>query len=256
MGKWINLDGIATWYGEYGKGESLVLFHPGGVDARALRPSPMNALKRRFHVFTPERRGHGHTPDASGPYSFEQFADDAAAFIERVVKAPAHLVGISDGAVVALLVAQRRPDLARKLAIVSGPFHVDGWLPEAIDPSNEPPEFMANMYAELSPDGADHYKVVCKKLAQMHLEGPKLTPAMLARVKARTLMMLGDDDEVILEHAISLYRSVPDAELAVLPGTSHGLMVEKPKLFDSVIMQFLTEDAVRTLAPVRRRTKK
>jgi pimeloyl-ACP methyl ester carboxylesterase len=52
------------------------------------------------------------------------------------------LVGCSYGAVVALIVALRRPDLVRQLVLVAGVFHRDGWVPEAIDPSNEPPEFL------------------------------------------------------------------------------------------------------------------
>jgi pimeloyl-ACP methyl ester carboxylesterase len=64
--------------------------------------------------------------------------------------------------------------------------------------------------------------------------------------------MLGDDDEVRLEHGIALYRSLPNAELAVVPGTSHGLLVEKPKLCNATIIDFLTNDPVSTLAPIRR----
>ena len=40
--------------------------------------------------------------------------------------------------------------------------------------------------------------------------------------------MVGDDDEVRLEHAVAMYRAIGDAELMVVPGTSHGLLVEKP----------------------------
>jgi hypothetical protein len=55
-----------------------------------------------------------------------------------------------------------------------------------------------------------------------------------------------------LEDAIALYRSPPDGELAVVPGTSHGLLVEKPALCNTIIVEFLTTDPVRTMAPIRR----
>jgi pimeloyl-ACP methyl ester carboxylesterase len=64
--------------------------------------------------------------------------------------------------------------------------------------------------------------------------------------------MIGDDDEVTLEHAIAMYRGLPDAELAVVPGTSHGLLHEKPSLCNTIIVDFLTADPVPTIAPVRR----
>ena len=37
-----------------------------------------------------------------------------------------------------------------------------------------------------------------------------------------------------------LYRALPDAELAVIPGTSDGLMVEKPELCNTIVVDFLT----------------
>jgi hypothetical protein len=51
-----------------------------------------------------------------------------------------------------------------------------------------------------------------------------------------------------------MYRSVPEAELAVVPGTSHGLLVEKPDLCHLLITDFLSMDPVPTFAPIRRRT--
>lgn len=64
--------------------------------------------------------------------------------------------------------------------------------------------------------------------------------------------MVGDDDEVKLEHAVALYRALPDAELAVVPGTSHGLLVEKRELCNTMIVDFLTTEPVPTSAPIRR----
>jgi pimeloyl-ACP methyl ester carboxylesterase len=118
--------------------------------------------------------------------------------------------------------------------------------------SAAPPDFLARLYAELSPDGADHYPVVVAKLVEMHAREPTLTQRDLSGVQGRTLVMLGDDDEVTLEHAVALYRGLPDAELAVIPGTSHGLLVEKPALCDTIMLEFLTTEPVQTLAPIRR----
>jgi pimeloyl-ACP methyl ester carboxylesterase len=131
-------------------------------------------------------------------------------------------------------------------------FHHDGWWPQAIDPNNEPPAFLEESYAELSPDGAAHYRVVVDKLARLHQVEPTLTAEDLSTIPCRTLVMLGDDDEVRVEHGIALYRALPEAELAVIPGTSHGLLVEKPELCNAMIIDFLTNDPVSTFAPIRR----
>jgi pimeloyl-ACP methyl ester carboxylesterase len=245
------LEGVCTWYDEHGEGEPIVLLHPGGADARAWGPN-LDALAAHFHVFTPERRGHGRTPDVDGPITYELMAQDTIAFLERVVGEPAHVVGCSAGAAVALLAAMRRPDLARRVVLISGVFHRDGWLPDAIDPDASPHPVLARGYAELSPDGSDHFPVVSAKLARMNWEEPTLAVSELSGVTNRTLVLLGDDDEVTLEHAIAMYRGLPDAELAVIPGTSHGLLHEKPELCNGIIVDFLTTDPVPTIVPIRR----
>jgi pimeloyl-ACP methyl ester carboxylesterase len=178
---------------------------------------------------------------------------DTIAFLEKVVGGPAQVVGSSAGASLALLTALQRPDLVGRLILISGVFHRDGWLPEAIDPELSPPEVLERGYADLSPDGAEHYPVVARKLARMNFEEPTLAAADLGGITSRTLVMLGDDDEVALEHAVEMYRSLPDAELAVVPGTSHGLMHEKPALCNLMIVDFLAGEPVPTIAPVRRR---
>jgi pimeloyl-ACP methyl ester carboxylesterase len=253
MADYVAVGGVRTWYDERGQGEPLVLLHPGGagVDARAWGPN-LPALADRLRVFTPERRAHGRTPDVDGPITFELMAGDTIAFLETVVGEPAHLAGCSDGAIVALLVALLRPDLIRRLVFIAGVFHRDGWAPGVVDGDNAPPEFLARLYSEVSPDGPAHYPAVVAKLAQMHSEGPTLTTTDVSQIGHRTLVMLGDDDEVTLEHAITLYRSLPDGELAVIPGTSHGLLVEKPALCNTIIIDFLTKDPVPTMAPIRR----
>lgn len=253
MGTYIQLGPLNTWYDEAGSGEPLVMLHPGGVDSRAFE-SILAPFVERFHVFLPERRGHGHTPDVGGPFTFEAMADDTIRFLEQVVPTPVRLLGVSDGAMVAVLVAAARPDLVERLVCVSGPFHSDGWLPEAIDPANEPPEFFATGYGEVSPDGVDHFPVVSQKLAQAHLDGPTLTTSDLAGITSRALVMVADDDEVTLEHAVAFYRALPRGELAVVPGTSHGLLVEKPDLCHAILLEFLTSEPVQTYVPVRRRT--
>jgi pimeloyl-ACP methyl ester carboxylesterase len=253
MADYVDLDGVQTWYDETGTGEPLVLLHPGGggVDSRAFTPN-LPALAEHFRTLTPERRAHGRTPDVDGPLTFDAMAQDTIRFLEQVVGGPARLLGVSDGAIVALLVAVRRPDLVTRLVFVAGVFHRDGWWPEAIDPTNEPPDFLRESYAELSPDGPEHYQVVVDRLAHEHQIEPTLTVDDLGKVACRSLVMFGDDDEIRLEHAIALYRSLPNGELAVIPGTSHGLLVEKPDLCNTVILDFLTNDPVPTFAPIRR----
>ncbi len=251
MAAYVELGAVHTWYEEHGEGPAVVLLHPGGADARAWAPN-LEALAAGFRVFTPERRGHGRTADVEGAITYELMVQDTILFLERVVGGPAELVGCSAGAIVALGVAHARPDLAKRLVLVSGVFHYEGWIPAAIDPNQTPHPALVRGYGELSPDGAEHFPVVHAKLQRLTRQEPALTIADLGSVQSRTLVMVGDDDEVELEHAIALYRALPVAELAVIPGTSHGLLHEKPDVCNEIITAFLTMDPLATIAPIRR----
>jgi pimeloyl-ACP methyl ester carboxylesterase len=95
------------------------------VHSQTFEPN-LEILASQFHVFLPERRGHGRTPDVDGPYSYELVADDMIRFLEQVVGGPARLIGVSDGAIVALIVALKRPDLAQRLICAAGVSTTEG----------------------------------------------------------------------------------------------------------------------------------
>jgi pimeloyl-ACP methyl ester carboxylesterase len=225
--------GMATWYEHRGEGDPLVLLHPGMADARAFDPN-IDALAAHFHVYTPERRGHGRTPDLDGPITYEGMAWDTIDFLETIVDGPADLLGCSDGAIVALTAALLRPELVRRLVLVAGVFHRDGWRASAVG----------------RPDGLDPESVP-GKMARLHAEEPTLCVSDLGAVRSRALVMIGDDDEVSLEHAAELHRGLPDADLAVVPGTSHGVLMEKPALCNAMVVDFLTTGRVPRMAPIR-----
>ena len=258
----IDLGGVRTWYDVAGAGGPLVYLHGGFSDSRELAPL-LPRYAQRFRVHTPDRRGHGRSPDVDGPFDFELLAADIVAFLEQVVGGPAHLVGFSDGATTALHVALRRPDLVRRLVLISGQYHADGLLPGLLAPNfaDDPAGAAAAMtssrlarrYAEVSPDGPEHFVVAAEKNLRMAATEPRLDVRDLAGVRARTLVLCADDDAIAPEHVLALYRGIPDAELAVVPGTSHVLISEKPELVGQLALDFLTTDPVATIAPIRRK---
>ena len=253
MSNYVQLDDVRTWYDETGDGEPVLLLHGGFVDSRTF-DAGLPGLAEHFRVYRMDRRGHGRTSDVDGPITYEVMAEDAIAFLDQVINGPAHLVGYSDGANVALLVAIRRPDLVRKLVSISGNFHHDGMVPGMIDgiEAEEPMRHLSALHAEVSPDGANHFPVVAEKLLRNARTGPTLTVDDLATIASRTLVLAADDDAMSLEHTIALYRAIPNSELAIVPGTSHVLVMEKPVEVYRQIGIFLATDAIRTWQPIRR----
>ena len=252
MGSYAQLGAVRTWYDEHGEGEPLVLLHGGLVDARFFEPN-LPALAEHFHVYTPERRGHGHTPDVEGPITYQLMADDTIAFLEAVVGQPADLVGHSDGAFVAMLVAMQRPQLVKRLVMISSGFNKAGEAaPDAEWDVDAIADFLAPAYGEVSPDGIDHFRVVATKVGEMAAVEPTLEASELAKVTCRSLVVFADDDLVTPQHMVDMYNALPDAELAIVPGTSHFLTQEKPSLVNRLVVDFLTREPVATVAPIRR----
>lgn len=249
---YVQLGAVKTWYDESGSGDPLVLMHGGLVDARFFEPN-LGPLAERFHVYTPEQRGHGHTPDVEGPINYQLMADDTIAFLDKVVGEPADLVGHSNGGFVAILVAMQRPELVKRLVLISCGFSKDGQAtPDMEWDVDQLAEFLAPAYGEVSPDGEEHFKVVATKIGKMAAVEPHLDASELTRVTQRTLVMVADDDVVTLAHTVQMYDALPNAELAVVPGTSHFLTQEKPGAVNDLVLDFLTNEPTPVIAPIRR----
>jgi pimeloyl-ACP methyl ester carboxylesterase len=107
-------------------------------------------------------------------------------------------------------------------------------------------------HGEVSPDGEDQFPVVAAKIGEMFAREPDLQASELSAITARTLLLVADDDIMTLAHTVEMYDSIPNCELAVVPGTSHFLTQEKPGLVNQIVVDFLTHEPVVTMAPIRR----
>jgi pimeloyl-ACP methyl ester carboxylesterase len=252
MAGYVHTGAVNTWYDEHGEGDPLVLLHGGLVDARWFAPN-LGPLAENFHVFTPERRGHGHTADVEGPITYQLMADDTIAFLETVVGGPADLLGHSDGAFIAMMVAMQRPELVNRLVMISGGFDKSGEaMPDMEFDVDQVTQFLGGAYGEVSPDGEAHFPVVAAKIGELMKNEPRMDVSELSRVPQRALVMFADDDLMTLQHAVEMFEALPNAEFAVVPGTSHFLTQEKPHLVNALVLDFLTNEPVPTVAPVRR----
>jgi pimeloyl-ACP methyl ester carboxylesterase len=239
---YVDLDGVRTYHEITGAGDPLVLLH-GGMCTIDTFGELAASLASGYRVHRPERRGHGRTADVPGPITYDNMATDTVAYLERLGVAPAHLVGWSDGAVVALLVALTRPDLVRTLVVIGTAITEDGLPPEMLPlpdriPIEALPPFLREMYAEVSSDGPDHFDVVFEKLSPAWTALPYVELSELPRVAAPTLVMAGDHDMVTPEHAAAIARAIPQGRLAVVPG-DHSVPLEKPGLVGDLVLDFI-----------------
>jgi pimeloyl-ACP methyl ester carboxylesterase len=252
---YVDANGVHTYYEEHGSGDPLLLLHGGLVDGDSFaQQTPVFAEHHR--VIVPDRRGHGRTPDVEGPISYDLMADDTTAVMEALGTGPAHLVGWSDGGNVGLLVAIKRPDLVRRLVTIGSNFSADGLTKEAAatfkpgTPTSAVP-VMHEMWKVNAVD-PDRFDAVMEKM-QVCWFDYAIPTADLGRIASPTLVMAGDDDIARFEHTIELYDAIPDAQLAVIPGASHLVPMEKAGLVNQLVLDFLAaEGPTMTMAPIRR----
>ncbi len=248
VGDYVEAGGVRTYYEVVGEGEPVVMLH-GGACTIETWGGQVPALADKYRVILPERRGHGRTADVPGPISYEAMAADTIAFMEALRLESAHVIGWSDGAMVGLLVAMERPDLVRKLCYISQPLSFAGMPPafaamsEGMTPDHLPP-MLREGYCAVSPDGPDHWPVVADKLVSLWRRDPDIAVERLRDVTAPTLIVIGDDDMHSVAHAGEMLDALPTAQLAVVPGTSHALVMEKPEVVNRLLLDFLAPEQV------------
>ena len=94
----------------------------------------------------------------------------------------------------------------------------------------------------MSPHGPEHWPDVWERLDHEHHRAPALTIADLGAIATPSLLMFADNDsEVEVDHLHAMHRALPNAQLAIVPGTGHGLLADKPDLCNRIIIDFLKE---------------
>jgi pimeloyl-ACP methyl ester carboxylesterase len=243
---YVDANGVHTYYEVHGEGDPVVLLHVG-VGTIETWGAQTAALAERYKVYLPERRGHGRTADVDGPITYYNMADDTIAFMDALGISNAHLIGWSDGGNVGLIVALKRPDLVRKLVLMGCYANHDGIPPDMKDQfysltADAMPPMMRAAYDALSPDGPEHFPIVFEKLIATWKTEPTHQLSELEGVTAPTLVMLGDDDVLTIEHAGAMAAAIPDAQIAIVPGTDHAVVFEKPDLVNRLFLDFLADE--------------
>lgn len=230
------VNGLSMYYEIHGSGRPLILLHGAYMSIDAMGPL-LSGLARTRRVIAVEQQGHGRTADVDRPITYESMADDTAALARHLEIESADVVGYSMGGGIALQLAIRHPELVRKLVVASASFRSDGMPPEALAmfPSITPELFAGSPieaeYQRLAPNPGDFTKLV-EKLKTLDTTPFAWPEEDIRGIAAPTMIVLGDSDGITLEHAVEMFRlrgggvmgdlaGMPEAQLAVLPGTSH-----------------------------------
>ncbi len=253
MSGYIDLQGHQVWSYELpDHGDATLLLHGGMSATEDFDKYLLPAVENDHHVFAYDRTGHGRTGDQEGSFHFAFQTNEAIAYLEDVVREPAHLIGWSDGGIISLLVALERPDLVKSIVAIGANYHFDNGSPHI--PLGEISEKDRAEHAERSPDAPETLDDKQARTVHVWNTEPTLQIEELAKINCPVLVLAGDDEAFSFQHTTSLYEALPHGQLAIIPGTSHFVIKEKPALVQAMIKGFLSDlTPPQTRIPIRRK---
>jgi pimeloyl-ACP methyl ester carboxylesterase len=224
----ITVHGHKIYYAGRGTGPTLVFLHGGGDSGERSFARQLDVFSEHHHIVAPDQVGQGRTPEVPGPLSYTAMMDDTAALLRALNLQHVDIVGFSDGGILALMLAVRHPELVRRLVISGVNIAPEGLRPEDLE--------------ELRATQIPKPKTIDEKLAHLWLTSPtesELSVPLLAKITQPVLIISGDRDAITLEHTLTIFHALPDAELCVLPGTDHATFSRRSEWLNPIINAFL-----------------
>ncbi len=247
---------LTMYYEELGSPDSqpLILLHGAGGTA----DDPVggwaglaSTFAQHFRVLLVEHRGHGRTDNPAGFMTFEQIGDDVGGLAEQLGLESAHIAGISDGGVVALDCALRRPQLSRTITVVGANFSVHDGI-RAVGASLDP-----GVLEQTAPDAAaefgrrhdggkytGYWKDLLRHIIANNMENPSWTEDDLSRIRCPTLLIAGENDPfATAEQMAVMKRAIPGAEWLIINDAGHPVHFEQADLVAPRILDFLSRNS-------------
>jgi pimeloyl-ACP methyl ester carboxylesterase len=238
---YVDHDGARLWYATYGSGAPVILLHGGlghGGNWGYQVPILVSSGHRAVLI---DSRGHGRSTRDSRPFTYELMASDVLAVMDALHVEKAAVVGWSDGACIALILAMKAP------ARVAGVF----FFGCNMDPSGtkeiaQPNPLLDRCFGRHAKDYArlsatpDQFKAFAEAVGEMMKTQPNYSARDMADIHTPVAIVQSEHDEFIKpEHAEYLARSIRGSELILLPGVSHFAPLQRPEQFNSVMCAFL-----------------
>jgi pimeloyl-ACP methyl ester carboxylesterase len=236
---YVEHEGARIWYATYGSGSPVILLH-GGLGHSGNWGYQLPALvESGYRAVLIDSRGHGRSTRDTRPFSYELMASDVLAVMDVLHLEKADLVGWSDGACTALILAAKTP--SRVAGVFFFACNMD---PSGVKPFETTPTLdrcfsrHEKDYAQLSAT-PEHFKEFVADVSLMQRTQPNYSARDLARIRVPVAIIQSEHDEFIKrEHAEYLAQAIPHAELMVLNDVSHFAPLQRPEQFNAAILEF------------------
>lgn len=220
-----SVNGLKMYYEIYGEGRPLVLLHGGGSTIYTSFGRIIPELSKHRKIIGVELQAHGHTNDRDSDLSFEQDADDVAALLKNLNITKADFFGFSNGGNTTMQIAIRHPELVDKIIVASAFYKRSGvysWFWDFMNQAKieDMPQVYKDTYTKVAPDPSK-LQVMHDKCVKRMVNFKDWSDEQLKSIKSPTLLIIAGAEMIRPEHAVEMYRLIPNCQLAILPG-EHG----------------------------------
>ncbi len=237
---YVEHEGARIWHATYGSGAPVILLHGGLGNSGNWGYQVPVLVEAGYQVVVVDSRGHGRSTRDARPYSYELMASDLSSVMDELQIKKASLVGWSDGACTALVFAAQAPARATGVLFFGCNMDPSGTKEFEFTPILKRCISRHMQDYKLLSATPDQFSAFSEAVGLMQRTQPNYSAQDLARISVPVTIVHSEYDEFIKrEHAEYLARSIPGAEFVFLPGVSHFAPLQKPELFNNVVLEFL-----------------
>ena len=209
----------------------MILLHGNGENCGYFEHQ-IPYFSKEYHVIAIDTRGHGQSPRGEKPFTIKQFAEDLYDFLDEKGIEKVILLGFSDGGNIAMEFALRHPEKVEKLVLNGA-----NLFPSGVKPLYQWPIEIGYCIAKLFAKKSEKAKQNAEMLGLMVNE-PHIEPSELAALTMPVLVIAGMKDMIKETHTRLIYKSLPNAQLAILAG-DHFVANKNSKAFNKSVEEFL-----------------
>jgi pimeloyl-ACP methyl ester carboxylesterase len=226
--------------------QHILLLH-GALGSKDQLLPLSDALENKYQVHSFNFSGHGGRPFSPKAFSIELFSYEITEYMRENDISQAAIFGYSMGGYAAMYLARYHPDKISKLITLATKYYWDQAtadkeikMLDAATIQEKLPDFAAQLQQRHAPND---WKEVLEKTKEMLIRLSMRNTIQLGEygfITTSSLIMLGDKDKMVtLDETIAVYKKLPKAQLAVLPGTPHPLEQVNIALLADYIQRFI-----------------
>jgi pimeloyl-ACP methyl ester carboxylesterase len=229
----------AIHFRSYGQGQPVLLLH-GGLSHRLSWFSQVPWLvDSGRQVILLEIRGHGESGLGDAELSYRLLAADAINVLDALGIERTDVIGWSDGANTALLLAHLWPKRVGRIVAISGNVDPSGLTPEAHTDNHTQDSGLAYWYKRWWTGAGERFSELEKRIKKLWRTGPNLQSDDLRAIETPTLVIIGENDVVTLEHARQMVGLLPHGSLSIIQGGGHSTLITHADQVNKLIGHFL-----------------